>query len=120
MAVIASSNAAEARDDARRKIDIEATSLPDAIAELSREAFVSVGTEGTLPRGPTRRLHGSFTIDAALARLLRGSGHVARRVGPTAWRIERAPGPSDRPTTSDSPPGRSFQRKSSSARPSGI
>ena len=89
-ALIAWPNGAEARDDPRQRIDIEAGTLADAIAELSREAQVSVGAEGTLPDVRTEALHGKLTVDAALARLLRGSGFVARRVGPTAWRIERA------------------------------
>ena len=67
--------------------------MPDAIAELSREAGISVGLEGTLPHLPTHPLRGRLTVDKALARLLRGSGYVARRVGPTAWRLERAPDP---------------------------
>lgn len=61
------------------------------MAELSREAQVSVGAEGNLPNLHTQPLHEKLTVDAALARLLRDSGFVARRVGPTAWRIERAP-----------------------------
>ncbi|MGZ3266600.1 MAG: TonB-dependent receptor domain-containing protein [Croceibacterium sp.] len=91
--LIVSASAAEARDDPRIKIDIEATSLPEAIAELAREAFVSVGTEGSLPRIRTQSLQGRMTVDAALARLLRGTGYAARRVSATAWRIERAPNP---------------------------
>ncbi|MGZ3269573.1 MAG: TonB-dependent receptor domain-containing protein, partial [Croceibacterium sp.] len=91
--LIVSASAAEARDDPRIKIDIEATSLPEAIAELAREAFVSVGTEGSLPRIRTQSLQGRMTVDAALARLLHGTGYAARRVSATAWRIERAPNP---------------------------
>lgn len=93
LAAISSPSDADAQGQAPRNVDILATALPDAIAELSREAGVSIGTEGSLPRLPTRMVHGKLTIDAALARLLRGSGYVARRVGPTAWRIERAPNP---------------------------
>ncbi|MGZ3171897.1 MAG: TonB-dependent receptor domain-containing protein [Croceibacterium sp.] len=91
--LIVSASAAEARDDPRIKIDIEATSLPEAIAELAREAFVSVGTEGSLPRIRTQSLQGRMTVDAALARLLHGTGYATRRVSATAWRIERAPNP---------------------------
>jgi outer membrane receptor protein involved in Fe transport len=64
--------------------------LPQAIAELSREAGASIGTEGALPNLRTPALHGRLTVEAALGLLLRGSGFIARRVGPNAWRIERA------------------------------
>jgi outer membrane receptor protein involved in Fe transport len=107
MALIASSSAAEARDEPRIRVDIDAASLPEAIVELSREARVSIGTEGVLPRLKTRPLHGSFTVDSALAALLRGSGYKARKVGNTAWRIEPAkadaaapPGPGGPPPSS--------------------
>ncbi len=55
-----------------------------------------------MPRLRTQPLHGKLSIEAALKRLLRGSRYVARRVGPTAWRIEPArdaPAPPDRPTS---------------------
>jgi len=66
---------------------------------------VSVGLEGSLPRLPTRPLHGELTVDKALTRLLRGSGYVARRVGPTAWRLERVPNaPTRAPLSASSRP----------------
>lgn len=88
MALLAScwSSPASARDG----FDIAASRLPEAIAELSREAGVSIGAEGGLPPLRTPALHGRMSVSEALARLLAGSGYVARRVGPTAWRIERA------------------------------
>lgn len=79
---------AEAREVAPAAIDISARSLPDAIAELSREAHVSIGTDGPLPRIRTRKLRGDMSVNEALGRLLSGSGYVARQVSPTAWRIE--------------------------------
>lgn len=82
--------AADARDEPGQTIEIEAGSLPRAIAELAREARVSIGAEGALPAVRTPALHGRLTVEQGLARLLQGSGYVARRVGPTAWRIERA------------------------------
>ena len=105
MALITSGNAADARGNTGIRVDIEAASLPDAIAELSREAQVSIGAQGTLPRLKTKPLHGRYTLKGALRRLLRGSGYRARQVGETAWRIERAeaetpdPGP-ERPALS--------------------
>jgi len=88
---------ARASDERAQKIDIAASSLPEAITELSREAGVSIGTEGALPRLKTRPLHGRMSIARALARLLAGSGYRARQVGSTAWRIERVAGPANRP-----------------------
>jgi outer membrane receptor protein involved in Fe transport len=80
--------------------------LPDAIAELAREARVSIGTVGTLPHIRTSHLHGRMAIAEALARLLAGTDYEARQVGPTAWRIERAnPRPyMDAPDDGPAPP----------------
>lgn len=85
-----STSVAEARQPAAT-IDIAASRLPEAIAELSREAGVSIGTSGSLPELRTPPVRGRISVDEALGRLLAGSGYVARRAGPTAWRIERAP-----------------------------
>lgn len=84
---------AEAREASTQQVDIAATELSAAIAELSRETHVSIGTSGKLPRLRTRPFHGAMTIDEALNRLLSGSGYQARQVGKTAWRIERARAP---------------------------
>jgi iron complex outermembrane receptor protein len=89
LAIAWTSPPAEARDAARQRIDIPATTLARAIDELSREAGVSIGTEGNLPALRTPVVRGQMTVDQALARMLAGSGFAARRVGPTAWRIER-------------------------------
>lgn len=105
MALIASASAADARGELRVRVDIEATSLPEAIAELSREARVSIGTEGALPRLKTRPLHGRYTVESALASLLRASGYEARKVGDTAWRIVRVGVETAAPAASEpSPP----------------
>lgn len=102
-----SSPPAEARE--RRHLDISSEALPDAIAELAREARVSIGAEGTLPQVRTPHVHGTMDVGEALRQLLAGSGYVARQVGDTAWRIERAasptiagPGPAP-PTVSSTP-----------------
>lgn len=93
MAIGLSPLPAEARDTGSTRIDISAGTLRGAIAELAREQGVSIGTEGSLPDLRTPAVRGSMTIDKALKRLLRNSGYVARKVGPRAWRIERAPPP---------------------------
>ncbi len=92
---IAWSLPAEARGP-RETIDVSATSLPQAVGELAREANVSIGAEGPLPRVSVHPVKGAMSIESALARMLAGSGFRARRVGPTAWRIERDPRPEAR------------------------
>lgn len=80
---------ASARDDPRVRIDLSATTLPEALAELGRETGISIGAPGELPRLRVRALHVRSTVADALARLLTGSNYVARQVGERAWRIER-------------------------------
>ncbi|WP_338465583.1 TonB-dependent receptor [Novosphingobium sp. ZN18A2] len=92
--------AREATESGRASIDIAPQPLPRALAELSRQAGISIGMSGALPNVRGRRVRGRMTAGSALARLLRGTGLVARKVGPTAWRIERAWA---RPATSHSP-----------------
>ncbi|WP_374530555.1 TonB-dependent receptor domain-containing protein [Novosphingobium sp.] len=92
-------SAAEARQPAVQSIDIAATRLPDALAELAREAEVSIGAEGSLPSLRTVPVRGRMSVAQALERILAGSGYVARQVGPTAWRIERAPQHPSAPAT---------------------
>lgn len=86
------------------RLDISATNLPDAIAELAREAHVSIGTDGALPLRPTPRLREKITVGEALARLLAGSGYVAREVSERAWRVERAPVVRATPAAPAAPP----------------
>lgn len=85
--------AARASDGRETGVDIAASSLPDAVAELAREAGVSIGTDGVLPRVRTPAIHGRMSVAQVLEILLAGTGYRARRVGVTAWRIERTPAP---------------------------
>jgi outer membrane receptor protein involved in Fe transport len=112
MAIALASGAAEARSTDLQAIDISAVTLPEALAELSREASVSIGSEQPLPRVRTLPIRGTLSIDQVLARLLAGTGFRARRVGATAWRIEPAtpqrrshpmPHPSPAPPATDVP-----------------
>src|SRR5579864_3504885 len=89
MAIALASGVAEARQ-ASATIDIAAITLPEALAELSRQASVSIGSDQPLPRLRTPPVHGHLSIEDALARLLVGTGYRARRMGATAWRIEAA------------------------------
>lgn len=71
---------------------------------------MSIGAEGSLPQVRTPSVKGRMSVDAALARLLAGSGYVARQVGPRAWRIERVRAaalpqvPADLPLPRPAPP----------------
>jgi outer membrane receptor protein involved in Fe transport len=105
MAIVWSPAPADARDSAKIRLDIHSASLSTALAELSREANVSIGTDGSLPGRRTHAVKGTMTLEQALAKLLAGSGYVARQVGPTAWRIERArPAPKRPVAPPDVPP----------------
>ncbi|WP_429594965.1 TonB-dependent receptor domain-containing protein [Sphingomonas zeicaulis] len=76
--------------EASHAIDIPAGSLEGALARFSEQTGLSIGVAGAMPRIITRRVSGRMSADAALRRLLKGSGLRARRVGAT-YRIERAP-----------------------------
>ena len=76
--------------EASHTIDIPAGPLEGALARFSEQTGLSIGFAGTMPRVVTRRVAGRMSADAALRRLLKGSGLRARRVGGT-YRIERAP-----------------------------
>lgn len=91
-------------DASRRPIDIPAQPLTAAITELSRQANISIGTEGDLPAVRSHAVHGARNAAEALARMLDGTGLTAHRVGPTAWRIVRQSiAPSPIPPTPTSP-----------------
>ncbi len=68
-------------------IDLPAATLAQAIAALSTQTGVSIGTEGALPFLRTPDVHGQMSVAHALDRLLAGSGWRARRVAPNAYRI---------------------------------
>lgn len=72
-----------------RQIDIPAGPLPSSLTKLSSQTGISVGLAGNIPVRPTRRLRGKMEPEAALERLLRGSGLRAVRAGPAIWRLER-------------------------------
>ncbi|KRB85668.1 TonB-dependent receptor [Sphingomonas sp. Root710] len=74
---------------APRRIDIPAGTLPSALTQLSSQTGISVGLAGNIPARPTRRIRGTMEPEAALGRLLRGSGLRAVRAGPGTWRLER-------------------------------
>lgn len=73
-------------------IDIRAKPLAAALQELARQTGIELMYDRALVRGlraPATR--GRMTVEAALARLLDGSGLVARRAHSGAWLIARQP-----------------------------
>lgn len=80
-----------AQSAATRQIDIAAGPLAVALEELGRETGISVGTEGPLPARRVSAVRGTMSPQAALSRLLAGSGYVARQVGRNVFRIEVEP-----------------------------
>jgi outer membrane receptor protein involved in Fe transport len=93
-AAIACANGSAQAREPRLRVDLSATTLSHALAELSRESATSIGTEGPLPDIRTPGVHGEMSVGEALARLLAHSDYTARQVGPTAWRIvRRTPAP---------------------------
>lgn len=76
-----------------RQISIEAAPLPDALAELSRQAGIAVGFEGRLPDVRSRPVSGRLTAEQALAKLLEGTGLKAQRLSSTTFRLIRAEKP---------------------------
>jgi outer membrane receptor protein involved in Fe transport len=72
------------------QIDIPAGPLNESLSKLSTVSGVSVGFGGTLPAIRTRAVRGRFTSAGALARMLAGTGFVAVRISPDAFRIQGA------------------------------
>lgn len=96
-----------AAQSASRKIDIAGGSLAAALEELGRETGTSLGGETAFPAIRVMPVRGTMSPQSALARLLAGSGFVARQVGPSAFRIERVAVPSPQPPSvvrHDAPP----------------
>ena len=82
--------------------DIPAGPLSASLASFSGITGISVGLSGDMPRVSVRRVYGNMSADAALRRLLQGSGLVARRLG-AVYRIEREAPPRRRDATPTEP-----------------
>lgn len=80
---------------AQHGIIIPGGKLTTALTALSRQTGLSVGYVGTLPAIEVRTFSGRMSPEAALERILAGSGLTLRKVGPTSYRIEspQAPAP---------------------------
>ena len=77
--------------DRQTNIDLPAATLGQAIAALSTQTAVSIGTEGALPELRTPAVHGRMSPVKALDKLLAGTAWRALRVSPTAFRIIARP-----------------------------
>ncbi len=97
--VIASAAPAQAAD--RQAISIAPGRLGEAAITLGRQTGVSIGmSDQSLAGLATGRVDGTLSVDAALKRLLKGTGATARRIDAATWRIERA---RRRPSTATRP-----------------
>ncbi len=83
-------------------VDIPAGPLARSLGELSRQTGLSVGLSGAMPAVRAPHVHGRMSGEAALARLLAGSGWRAEPIGPALYRLVPAPSPSRR--APDRPP----------------
>jgi iron complex outermembrane receptor protein len=72
-------------------MDIPAGSLNASLSAFSRITGLSIGLPGTMPRATAQRVFGTMSADAALRRLLRGTGLRAVRMSASVYRIEKAP-----------------------------
>ncbi|WP_139139253.1 TonB-dependent receptor domain-containing protein [Sphingobium phenoxybenzoativorans] len=88
-------------------MDIPAGPLSTSLAAFSRITGLSIGLPGAMPRATSRRVSGAMSADAALRRLLRGTGLRAVRLGAAVYRIEPAPAVRQQPVEEppSPPPG---------------
>jgi iron complex outermembrane receptor protein len=84
----------------RQTISIAPARLGEAVVALGRQTGVSIGmSDQSLAGIATPAVTGRLSVEAALKRLLQGSGATARRIDATTWRIVRArPAPAPRPS----------------------
>jgi iron complex outermembrane recepter protein len=74
----------------RLSFDLPAAPLGRAVIELARAGGVSIGlTDLSLAGRPARAVRGAMTVEAALDRMLKGSGARAVRIDARTWRIVR-------------------------------
>lgn len=75
----------------RQTISIAPSRLGEAVVALGRQTGVSVGmSDQSLAGIATPAVKGRLSVDAALKRLLRGSGARAMMIDASTWRIVRA------------------------------
>ena len=85
--------------------DLPAGPLSDALIALAEQAGITIAAvDPALARLRSRPLRGRMPVEAALARLLAGSGFRYERVGARAFRIVRAPARPRAPPAPAPPP----------------
>jgi outer membrane receptor protein involved in Fe transport len=75
----------------RYTFNVPAVGAASALATVATVTGYAIGWPGGLPAIRLRPLRGAMTVSDALHALLEGTGYIAERVGPTAFRIIRAP-----------------------------
>jgi len=98
--------AVPARAEEARRIDVASGKLSERVAQLARQAGISVSvTTSSLWRARVRAVKGSYTPSEALAKLLEGTSSRAVQLSPTSWRIEARPiqRPARRPSIQPQP-----------------
>ncbi len=98
----------------RQTISIAPSRLGEAVVALGRQTGVSVGmSDQSLAGIATPAVKGRLSVDAALKRLLRGSGARAMMIDASTWR----PSASRRPLKATDAPSRAKARATDSPMP---
>ena len=98
VAALALTAASPARAADRQSISIAAGRLGEAVVALGRQTGASIGmSDQSLAGLPSPAISGRLSTEAALKRLLKGSGASLQRINALTWRIVRRPSP-PRPT----------------------
>jgi iron complex outermembrane receptor protein len=85
-------------------VSIRAQSMDAALRDLARQTGIELLFDRDLVRGlQSRGAQGRMTIDAALRRVLDGSGLTVRRAASGAWVIERAGADASAPVEAEGP-----------------
>lgn len=70
-------------------LDIPAGTLDETLTRLADQTGISVGMRGNLPHVATQAVAGEYTVPAALATLLNGTGFEALQVSRNSFRLQR-------------------------------
>jgi iron complex outermembrane receptor protein len=93
---LSAAEAPVAQQTTAQRFSIPASDLSQALNALAEQANLALAFDPTLTRGKTSHgLHGEFTTDVAIARLLAGSGLRATALSATRYRLEAAPEATD-------------------------
>lgn len=85
---------AQAMAAEERSFDVPRGALSASLPQLSRQAGVSISVvDGRLWQMDVKPVRGRMSVEAAIKRLLSGTGARAVRVSATSWRIESRPAP---------------------------